>query len=185
MKFREGLLIDYRDTLRGIDLSAVKIDSLVRESQIVDTIEAGEVTLYLTAFSKIPITLKTVLRYLDKNNQPIKDPEDESKLFNPFLEDTIRINPPRFEKNAMGQWVPVEDGKSVLTARMSKKQLDVMPQIKKIWYQVIVDNEALNYAFKANPALPEVPITADQTVEINIGLTAQIDAILNFNSKNK
>ena len=60
-----------------------------------------------------------------------------------------------------------------------------MPQIKKIWYQVIIDNEALNYAFKANPALPEVPITADQTVEINIGLTAQIDAILNFNSKNK
>ena len=185
MKFREGLLIDYRDTLRGIDLSAVKIDSLVRESQIVDTIEAGEVTLYLTAFSKIPITLKTVLRYLDKNNQPIKDPEDESQFFNPFLEDTIRINPPRFEKNAMGQWVPVEDGKSVMTARMSKKQLDVMPEIKKIWYQVIVDNEALNYAFKANPALPEVPITADQTVEINIGLTAQIDAILNFNSKNK
>lgn len=183
MKFREGLFIDYRDTLRDVNLSAVNIDSLVRESSIIDSLHAGEVTIYLTAYSKVPMTVKAVFRYLDKNNQPIKDPTDPSKLFNPFLEDTLRINPPRFEKNALNQWVPVEDGKSVMTAYMSKEKLSVVPDIRKITYQVIIDNAALNYAFDANPGLPEAPVTADQTIELNIGLTAQIDAVFNLGNK--
>ena len=185
MKFREGLFIDYRDSIRDLDLSVVNIDSLVRESEIIDSLHAGEVTLYITALSQIPLTVKAVFRYLDKEGQPIKDPTDESKLFNPFMEDTLRINPPRFEKNAMDQWVPVEDGKSVMTAYMSKDKLSVVPNIKKITYQLIIDNEALNYAFDANPGLPEAPLTSDQTVQLTIGLTAQIDAVLNFNRNKK
>ena len=184
MKFREGLFVDYSDTINDVNLSAVNIDSLVRESQLFDTINAGEVTLYLTALSEIPMTVKAVFQYLDKFNQPIKDPSDPSQLFNPFLEDTIRIAPPRFEKNtAIGKWVPVEPGKSVFTAHMSKEKLQVVPNIKRIAYRVIVDNEALNYAFKANPGLPEAPLNSEQHLELNIGLTAQIDAVLNFNSK--
>ena len=41
----------------------------------------------------------------------------------------------------------------------------------------------LNNAFKANPGLKETPLTSEQHLELNIGLTAQIDAIMNFNSK--
>lgn len=183
LKFRDSLFIDYSDTIKDINLSAVNIDSLVRQSQVIDSLRAGEVTLYITALSEIPMTVKGVFEYLDKNGQPIKDPTDPSKLFNPFLEDTIRIVPPRFEKNAMGQWVPVESGKSIFTAQMSKEKLAVVPDIKRIVYKVIVDNEALNYAFKANPGLKEAPLTSEQHLELNIGLTAQIDAIMNFNSK--
>ncbi len=183
LKFRDGLFVNYTDTIRDVNLTAVNIDSLVRESQIIDSLHAGEVTLYVTALSEIPLTVKAVFEYFGKDGQPIKDPTDPTKLFNPFLEDTLRIVPPVFTKNAMGQWVPGEPGKSILTARMSKEKLKVVPDIKRIAYKVLVDNEALNNAFKANPGLKEAPLTSEQHLELNIGLTAQIDAIMNFNSK--
>lgn len=183
LKFRDGLFVNYTDTIKDVNLTAVNIDSLVRESQIIDSLHAGEVTLYITALSEIPLTVKAVFEYLGKDGQPIKDPTDPTKLFNPFLEDTLRVVPPVFTKNAMGQWVPGEPGKSILTAHMSKEQLKVVPDIKRIAYKVLVDNEALNYAFKANPSLKEAPLTSEQHLELNIGLTAQIDAIMNFNSK--
>ena len=185
LKFRDGLFIDYSDTIKDLNLSAVNIDSLVHETEVIDSLHAGEVTLYVTALSEIPLTVKAVFEYLDKNGQPVKDPTDPSKLFNPFLEDTIRIVPPRFEKNVMGQWAPVEKGKSIFTAHMNKEKLAVVPDIKRIVYKVIVDNEALNYAFKANPGLPEAPLTNEQHLELNFGLTAQIDAVLNLNNIKK
>ena len=183
LKFRDGLFIDYKDTIREVNLSAVDIDSLIHASGVIDSLHAGEVTLFLTATNNIPVGLKAVLSYLDKNNQPIKDPTDESKLFNPFTEDTIRIVAPRFEKNTSNIWAHAEDGKSVFTAHMNKDQLSVVPEVKKIAYKVMVDNEALHEAFIATPGLQEIRLTPDQTLEFQIGLTAQIDAVLNFNRK--
>lgn len=183
MKFRDSLLVDYMDTIRDLNLSAVNIDSLIRESEVIDSLRSGEVTLYATALSEIPVSVKAVLSFLGPDGQPLADPTDPTKPFNPFLEDTLRINPPHYEKDTWGQWTPVDKGKSVFTAHMSKEKLKVVPNIKRIAYRVIIDNQALNYAFKANPGLPEVQLKADQHVELNLGLTAQIDAILNFNSK--
>ena len=184
-KFRDSLLIDYKDTIRDVNLSAVDIDSLIHASGVIDSLRTGDVTLFLTATNNIPVALKAVFCYLDKDGQPIKDPLDESKLFNPFTEDTIRIASPRFAENTSHQWVQVEDGKSVFTAHMNKDQLSVVPEVKKIAYKVIVDNEALNYAFKATPSLQEIRLTKDQTLEFQIGLTAQIDAVLNFSHLNQ
>ena len=183
MKFRDSLLVDYMDTLREVNLSTINIDSLIRESQIIDSLRAGEVTLYATALSEIPVSIKAVLSFLGEDGQPLVDPTDPSKPFTPFLEDTLRINPPHYKQDAWGQWSPVDKGKSVFTAKMSKEKLEMVPNVKSIAYRVIIDNQALNYAFKANPGLPEVQLKADQHVELNLGLTAQIDAILNFNSK--
>ena len=183
LKFRDGLFVDYRDTVREVNLTAVDIDSLVHESEIIDSIHAGEVTLFLTVTNNIPVGLKAVFCYLDKNNQPIKDPTDPSKLFNPFAEDTIRIVSPRFEKSTSNIWTQVEDGKNVLTAHMNKEQLAVVPDIKKIAYKVMVDNEALHNAFQASPGLQEIRLTPDQTLEFQIGLTAQIDAVLKLSRK--
>lgn len=182
MKFREGLFIDFKDTIRNLDFSTLNIDSLIRETEVFDTLRAGEVTLFVTDSSEIPVSIKAVLTYLDKNNQPVKDPTDPSQAFNPFLEDTLRINPPRFDKVA-GTWAPVEPGRSVFTAQMSKEKLEAMRDINKIVYRLIVDNEALNYAFDANPGLDEIKLSPDQSMKLTIGLTAQIDAVLNFNKK--
>lgn len=185
LKFRDGLFIDYKDTIREVNLTAVDIDSLIHASGVIDSLRTGDVTLFLTATNNIPVGLKAVFSYLDKNNQPIKDPTDESKLFNPFTEDTIRIVAPRFEKNTSNIWAQAEDGKSVFTAHMNKDQLSVVPEVKKIAYKVMVDNEALHEAFIATPGLQEIRLTPDQTLEFQIGLTAQIDAVLNLSHLNQ
>ena len=182
LKFRDGLFVNYSDSIKDINLTAVNIDSLIRQVEMIDTLRAGEVTLYVTAISEIPLTVKAVFEYFDEAGLPVKDPEDPSKLFNPFLEDTLHIAPPRFAKNSMGQWTPVENGKTILTARMNKPKLDVLPKIKTIAYKIIVDNEALKKAYEGG--LNEVPLTYEQRLEFSIGLTAQIDAIFNFNNNN-
>ena len=179
MKFADGLFVDYKDTIKGVDLSKISIDSLKSSSKYIESIETSDVNLFMTALSEIPLTVKATMVYLDSLKQPLMDPEDKSKLFNPFAEDTIRINPPRFEKNAMGGWAPVEKGKSIVTAKLTKKKLDMMPYVKNIIYRVIIDNASLEEAYQQG--LHEVPLTAEQRLELNIGLTAKIDAVMNFN----
>ena len=179
LKFADGLFVDYNDTIKDIDLSQVAIDSLLKEVDYIDTLKTTDVNLYMTALSEIPLTVKAILTYLDEKGQPLKDPADPSKLFNPFLEDTIRINPPRYEKNSLGGWIPVEQGKSIFTAQLTKEKLNMMPQIKAIIYHVIIDNASLAEAYK--DGLSEIPLTDKQRLELNIGLTAKIDAVMKFN----
>lgn len=185
LKFRDGLFVDYADTIKDVDLSSVDIDSLLREVDYVDTLKASDINLYVTALSEIPITVKGVFKFLDAAGQPLKDPKDPTKDFNPFLEDTIRIVPPRYERSSMGTWAPTDGGKgkSILTASMTKEKLDMLPKVKKIAYKVIIDNEALTEAFKKG--LNEVALTEQQRLELNIGLTAHLDAIMNFNKDKK
>lgn len=179
MKFADGLFVDYRDTIKDVDISKLSIDSLVSSSEYIESVETSDINLYMTAISEIPLTIKATMIYLDSLNQPLKDPEDKSKLFNPFVEDTIRINPPRFAKNAMGGWSPVENGRSIITAKLTKEKLDLMPDVKSIIYHVFIDNASLNEAYKQG--LHEVPLTAEQRLELKIGLTAKVDAVMNFN----
>ena len=181
LKFRDGLFVNYSDTIKDVNLSQVSIDSLLREVEFIDTLRASDVNLYVTALNEIPLTVKAVFKYLDEFDQPIKDPKDPSKLFNPFTEDTLHIAPPRYEKNSFGGWSPADGGrgKTLFTAAMTKEKLDVLPKIKKIVYTVIIDNDALNYAFKQG--LNEVPLTEQQRLELSIGITAHVDAIMNLN----
>lgn len=179
MKFADGLFVDYRDTLQDVDISKLSIDSLVSSSEYIDSIQTSDINLYMTAISEIPLTIKATMIYLDSLDRPIKDPEDQAKLFNPFAEDTIRINPPRFEKNAMGGWAPVENGRSIITAKLTKEKLDLMPDVKSIIYHVFIDNASLNEAYQQG--LHEVPLHAEQRLELKIGLTAKVDAVMNFN----
>jgi len=109
------------------------------------------------------------------------DPMDSTKAFNPFQEDTIRIAPPRYERATDGNWFPAETGNTIMTVAMNKAQLDMFPKVKRIVYTVSIDNEALNEAFKKG--LYDVAITTEQHLSIGVGLTAHVDAILNFNNK--
>ena len=183
MKFRDSLFVDYSDTIKGVDLSKADIDSLLREVKFVDTLQTSDVNLYLTATSEIPLTVRATFKFLDEAGQTIKDPTDQSKDFNPFTEDTISIAPPRFEKNSIGTWTPVENGKTIISAALTKPELDLLPKIKTITYSVIIDNKALDYAFKQG--LNEVPLTNEQKLDLKIGITAHLDAIMDLSKIGK
>lgn len=180
MKFAEGLFVDYTDTIKDLDLSSVNLDSLAKETEVIDSLKASEVNLYLTAISEIPLSIKATFKYLDKDGLPLKDPDDNSKLFNPFLQDTLHIAPPRFEQDAIGNWTAKENGRTILTAKMNKQKIDMIRQIKSIVYTAVIDNSSLDYAYKNG--LHEVPLRSNQRLELSVGLSAYVDALLNFDS---
>ena len=175
--FNEGLYINYKDTLDSINLSQFKIDSLLGETQIIDTLKATDVEIVLHAQNSIPVDLKAAMRCLDENRNVITDPADPSKPLLLFKQDTIRLQAPTYDL-VNGSWAQTAPGETIITARLTKAELDLLPQIRSIEYDATVDNAALEAAYKKG--LSNVPITSDQGITIKIGLTAQVDAVLNF-----
>jgi hypothetical protein len=182
LMFERNLFIDYQDTITGVDLKDVDVDSLANQVDFIDSLHVSEVTLYLTARNYIPLTLKGKVRFMDANNQPVMDPEDPSKEFYPFLEDTIRFAPPTYV-NIGGYVMPDanQPGKTLITTRMTQKKMEALKQIKSIEYKVYADNDALKYAY--DMGLDKLRLEKDSRLYIDIGVTAQIDALMNFENK--
>ena len=184
LMFDHDMFIDYADTIQDLNLTEANIDSLVNEQDWIDTLQVGNVTVYLTARNYIPLTLKAKLRFLDANYQPVKDPVDPTQDFYPFVEDTMRIAPPRYIK--VGDNVIPDSntpGKTIITAKMTKQQVEALKEVKNIEYKVFADNDALKYAYEMG--LDKARLERDSRLYIDVGVTAQIEAVLNFENNNK
>ena len=183
LMFERNMFIDYCDTITDVDLKDVDVDSLANQVDFIDSLHVGNVTLYLTAHNHIPLTLKGKVRFMDANGQPVMDPEDPSKEFYPFLEDTIRFAPPKFINLLGGYVVPDEKnpGKTIITTRMNQKQMKALKQIKSIEYKVSADNDALQYAY--DMGLDKIRLEKDSRLYIDIGVTTQLEAFMNFENK--
>ena len=180
--FNQGLDMNYTDTV-GVDLSQYSIDSLLKEVDIVDTMKATDVTLYLKAKNTIPLDVYASMRCLDATGQVMKDPEDPTKPLLLFPSDTITLKAPNYEKDG-GNWVPKSPGETVITAQLTKRQVDLLPLIKHIRYTAIINDKSLSDAY--SKGLSNIRITDDQGLTLRIGVTAHVDAILNFDgNKNK
>ena len=185
LMFERNMFIDYQDTITDLDLKDVDIDSVAHQVDFIDSLHVGDVTLYLTARNYIPLTLKGKVRFMDENNQPIMDPEDPTKEFYPFLEDTVRIAPPQYIKLQGGYVVPDENnpGKTLITTRLNQKQIETIKKIKNIEYKVSADNDALQYAF--DMGLDKARLEKDSRLYFDIGITTQIEAFMNFENNKK
>ncbi|MBO4689270.1 MAG: hypothetical protein J5621_00180 [Paludibacteraceae bacterium] len=178
MMFNQGTKIAYTDTLKNVNLSKVDLDSMLNDVEIIDTLKLANIKLLLLTESTIPLQIKALFRCYDKNGNIIKDPEDPSKPLTLFESDTLRINPPKFVY-ANGVWNISEANKTNVVASISKKQLDVFPEIDHIMYSLWVDDESLDYAFQQGAF--NVKITGDSGIKMQIGLTGHVDAVLNLN----
>ena len=178
MMFNQGTKIAYTDTLKNVNLSKVDLDSMLNDVEIIDTLKLANIKLLLLTESTIPLQIKALFRCYDKNGNIIKDPEDPSKPLTLFESDTLRINPPKFVY-ANGVWNISEANKTNVVASISKKQLDVFPEIDHIMYSLWVDDESLKYAFEQGAF--NVKITGDSGIKMQIGLTGHVDAVLNLN----
>ena len=179
--FKDGLFVDYTDTIKDVNLSKYSIDSIMESVEIIDTLKATDVVLYLKAKNTIPLDVKATMRCLDEFDQVIMDPDSAGKPLLLFHQDTILIPAPTYEL-AGGAWRMAKEGETILTAQMTKKKLDLLPSIKKIIYTASIDNESLQEAY--NKGMADIRITADEGIKLKIGLTAHIDAVLNFESNN-
>ena len=180
ISFNKGLFISYSDTVKDVSISEFDLDSLIKANvSVIDTLKTADVTVVLKAHNTIPLCIKAAMRCLNADGEVIKDPDDPSQPFKLFPEDTIRLAPP-YDANT---GAPLEYGETIILAKLSKKQLDVLPQLKQIEYTAIIDDESLTEAHKHN--VNPVALRPEQSLKIKIGVTAKADAIFNFDNKNK
>jgi hypothetical protein len=177
----QGTYISYPDTFHNIDLSKVSLDSLQHESELLDTIHASSLKLVLKAKNMIPLHVKAAMRCYDENDKMLMSPDDPSKPFIVFTQDTI-VFEPRKIKN--GEITKNDDpGETTIIANLEKKDIDMLPKVKAITFECIVDDKSLDYAYKQG--LSKIKLAEDQDIVIKLGLTANVNAVLNFDKNDK
>ncbi len=176
--FNEGLALTYTDTLKDVDLSAYTIDSLLSsiDKVIVDTVRTSDLKLLVKFSNSIPLRIKAVLRALDENGNIIMDPTTPSKPYQITTQDTIIIDAPKVEYLG-GQFITTACETTDVIS-LSKAQIDVFDKIKSIQYEANIDNEALQYAYELGNY--KVRITEDDKLTLKIGLSALVDATIDF-----
>lgn len=181
--FNEGLYIHYEDTLVNINLSKFTLDSLYASAQVIDTIKTGDVKLYLKIQNTIPVRIKGVLSCLDESSHEVMDPIDPNQPFRLTNSDTTYIVAPEYTLDSSGSWQIRTPGVVTNIASLKKEQLDALGTIRQIRFEAILDDESLQYAYQQGSF--NVRLSEEQKVTVSIGLTTNVDAILDFESTNK
>lgn len=181
MIFNEGLHIEYNDTIKDINLSQFSIDSLLGNTTIIDTLKATDVNVVLHAKNEIPLDIKAYMRCLDAAGNIVMDPKDNTKPFMLFKNDTVVLKAPNYVKES-GNWVPKTPGETTILASLSKAELDLFPSIKHIAYFAFIDDDSMADAY--SKGMTSVRLTDDQGLTLKIGLSANVDAVLDFSSNN-
>ena len=175
--FNEGLYLNYIDTIQGVNLTQYSIESMIDSVKMIDTVKATDVVLFLKAHNSIPLDVYASMRCLDSLGNIIPDPIDSTKPLLLFPQDTITLKAPNYVNN-VDTWNSTP-GETVITARLTKKQLDLLPKIKSIHYEARINDKSLKEAY--NNGLSNVRITENQGITLKIGVTAHIDAIFDLN----
>lgn len=170
--FNKGVKIAYSDTIKGIKLEEANIDSLLRQVKWVDTMKTTNVNVYATIYNGIPLDVQGSFYCLDEDNQPIMDPNDQSKVWKIFDPETFTLQGGAYDGNTR----KVIPAKSLLRCDLTKERLDLFPKIKSIVYTAALDDDCIkNAPFGAQ-------INGTNNLKVTIGLTADITGVLNLNN---
>ena len=184
-EFNEGVVFDYSDTIKGIDLSMLNLDTLLADVDIIDTLEKAEATLALTFTNDIPLQIKGVFTCLDAENNVIIDPKTEK----PFLiteNDTVLIPSPKYTYSAgTSTWTP-EAVKLTEMIHVDREDLPTLRAIKSIAFYALLDDKSLSDVFEqaADEKVGDftTKLTEGEGLRIKIAVGANAEAILNFDS---
>lgn len=173
--FNKGMELNYCDTANDVEIN-LNLDSIVKDVQIMDSLKATDIKLRLLAESTIPLDVKAGFSFLDEFDQPI----DFSNLID---NDTIYIKAPT--ELIQGVVNPDKPGKTEIIINISKEEFDKLRLIKKIKYDAYLMTN--NQTFDDNPGTRYVSLLPSSGLKINIGASANLEALLNldFNSEKK
>ena len=164
-KFNEGTELAYSMTIKDVDLSSFTLDSLMAESEILDTLKTSNLKLFLQVENSIPFDIEGVFTFLDKDSadmhlQLVQD-NDSNRLHFPA--------PTMIRPAGQKYGYVSEPSKTVLIVDVEKNDFDRFAEIKAI---------RLDAAITGNPQ----PCVLDTTtsVRVRIGIAANVDAILNL-----
>lgn len=155
-KFNPGTKLFYGETITGINIEPYDLDSLIEEVEIIDTINDAKLILFLTMENYIPFAVTGTFEFLD-----------EAGVVIPFEGvDSITLSYP-----TVSNYIATEPGKYSLEIPVSREELDKISSIKAIKYYLTLGDNTEPVDLKTSAAL-----------KIYIGVKADVDAVLNFES---
>ena len=175
MILNEGVSLGYSDKIKGIDLSMLDLDSLLKDVEMIDTLEEASAKLVITFENSIPLQFKGMLTCLDENDNVIIDPKTKKPLL--LTEnDTILIAAPEFTKEGH-DWkiTPLE---SVEVINVDREDLETLRQIKTIEFRAWMDDESLAEAYKNG--LNNIQLKDDNYLKVKIAVGANVEGVLNL-----
>lgn len=175
MILNEGVSLGYSDKIKGIDLSMLDLDSLLKDVEMIDTLEEASAKLVIKFENSIPLQFKGMLTCLDENDNVIIDPKTEKPLL--LTEnDTILIAAPEFTKDGH-DWniTPLE---SVEVINVDREDLETLRQIKTIGFHAWMDDESLDEAYKNG--LNNIQLKDDNYLKVKIAVGANVEGVLNL-----
>ena len=175
MILNEGVSLGYTDRIKGIDLSMLDLDSLLKDVEMIDTLEEASAKLVIKFENSIPLQFKGMLTYLDENDNVIIDPKTEKPLL--LTEnDTILIAAPEFTKEGH-DWkiTPLE---SVEVINVDREDLETLRQIKTIEFHAWMDDESLAEAY--DNGLNNIQLKDDNYLKVKIAVGANVEGVLNL-----
>ena len=175
MILNEGVSLGYSDKIKGIDLSMLDLDSLLKDVEMIDTLEEASAKLVIKFENSIPLQFKGMLTCLDENDNVIIDPKTEKPLL--LTEnDTILIAAPEFTKEGH-DWniTPLE---SVEVINVDREDLETLRQIKTIEFQAWMDDKSLDEAYRNG--LNNIQLKDDNYLKVKIAVGANVEGVLNL-----
>ena len=175
MILNEGVSLGYTDRIKGIDLSMLDLDSLLKDVEMIDTLEEASAKLVIKFENSIPLQFKGMLTCLDENDNVIIDPKTEQPLL--LTEnDTILIAAPEFTKEGH-DWkiTPLE---SVEVINVDREDLETLRQIKTIEFRAWMDDESLAEAY--DNGLNNIQLKDDNYLKVKIAVGANVEGVLNL-----
>ena len=175
MILNEGVSLGYSDKIKGIDLSMLDLDSLLKDVEMIDTLEEASAKLVIKFENSIPLQFKGMLTCLDENDNVIIDPKTKEPLL--ITEnDTILIAAPEFTKEGH-DWniTPLE---SVEVINVDREDLETLRQIKTIEFHAWMDDESLAEAYKNG--LNNIQLKDDNYLKVKIAVGANVEGVLNL-----
>ena len=110
------------------------------------------------------------------------DPKDSIQPLYLFDTDTIMFEAPTYTKNG-GNWIQTKEGETTIIASLDKEDVNILPKIKAIAIDLVIDDQSLQEAY--SNGMTNISLREEQNITLNIGVAANVDAVLNFNKKDK
>ena len=177
MILNEGVSLGYTDSIKGIDLSMLDLDSLLKDVEMIDTLEKASAKLVITFENSIPLQFKGVLTCLDENDNVIIDP----KTAQPLLlteNDTILIAAPEFKENEQTHnWDPTPL-ESVEVINVDREDLETLRKIKTIEFHAWMDDESLDGAYEKG--MNNIQLKDNNYLKVKIAVGANVEGVLNL-----
>ena len=172
LSFNKGMELNYCDTIDDVNI-ALNLDSILDEVDIIDSLKASDIKLRILAESTIPLDVKVGYSFLDEFDQKID--------FKDLVEnDTIIINAPT--ELIQGVVNPDKPGKTELIVNVSREEFDKLDRVRKIVYDAFLMTN--NESFDNNPGTRYVSLLPTSGLKVNIGASANLEAVLNLDFNN-